>query len=399
MAETFRVDSAIIPRMRQDPRAENDVPANLSPADVPSDLLVPDWQQEQLRSIAEPAQRSKATASPRSEVAAKISPPPTLSEPKPQANAPVRQTRLAHIPTLAIRAAKTMTRRFIEPADLKDLSTSIKHNGLAQPLLVRFDPARPGTFELFAGYRRWRAALMAQVAYVPAIVFQGLSDAVAIELGLLENLHRRNLTIIEEAEALQVLIDRFGRTHQQIAVLTCRSRSQITNVLRLLALPDEVKEAMHRGRIKFGHARALLGAADPIALARRIDAERLTVRETEQATARIAASLGGAHASAQHAISASVAHAQTEPKAASARQETISQSDIGMLQAELSAAVGMQAEIRIDPDGTALLIRSHSEPGIASIVGVLREGLRLLQTNRGTANLIPEHVFRAFLGN
>jgi ParB family chromosome partitioning protein len=205
---------------------------------------------------------------------------------------------------------------------------------------------------------------------------------------LLENLHRRNLTIIEEAEALQVLIDRFGRTHQQIAVLTCRSRSQITNVLRLLALPDEVKEAMHRGRIKFGHARALLGAADPIALARRIDAERLTVRETEQATARIAASLGGAHASAQHAISASVAHAQTEPKAASARQETISQSDIGMLQAELSAAVGMQAEIRIDPDGTALLIRSHSEPGIASIVGVLREGLRLLQTNRGAATLI-----------
>lgn len=388
MAETFLVDGAIIPRIRQVPRAENDVPANLSPDDVPSDLLVPDWQQEQLRSIAEPAQRSKATASPRSEVAAKISPPPTVAEPKPQANAPVRQTQLARIPTLAIRAAKTITRRFIEPADLKDLSTSIKHNGLAQPLLVRFDPARPGTFELFAGYRRWRAALMAQVASVPAIVFQGLSDAVAIELGLLENLHRCNLTIIEEAEAFQLLIDRFGRTHQQIAVLTCRSRSQITNVLRLLALPDEVKEAMHKGRIKFGHARALLGAADPIALARRIDAERLTVRETEQAAARISASLGGAHASAQHAISASVAHAQTEPKAASARQETISQSDIGMLQAELTAAVGMQAEIRIDPDGTALLIRSHSERGIASIVGVLREGLRLLQTNRGTATLI-----------
>jgi ParB family chromosome partitioning protein len=377
------------PQTRQTPTIQDGVPANTSNPVVLSDLIAPDPQQDHLESPSEPVSGSNVVAVPHREVALSVSPMPTSAELERVRNATVRPgPRLDRIPTLAIRAAKTITRRFVDPADLKELSASIKNNGLAQPLLVRVDPARPGTFELFAGYRRWRAALMAQVAYVPAIVFQGLSDAVAIELGLLENLHRRDLTIIEEAEAFQLLIDRFGRTHQQIAVLTCRSRSQITNVLRLLALPDEVKDVMHKGHIKFGHARALLVAVDPIALARRIVAERLTVRQTEQAVARSPTiSLSRTHASAQRAISSTVAPTQTEPKAASA-QGTISPHEVGMLQAELTAAVGRQVEIRIDSEDTALLIRGRSVPDIASIVGALRESLRLLRTNRGTGALV-----------
>jgi ParB family chromosome partitioning protein len=383
MAGGFLVDE-FARQPRQTPNIEDGVPANVSNPIVLSDLIAPDPEHDPSGSTAEPTSGSNAVAVPHREVTLSVSPTLSSADLERARNATVRPgPRLDRIPTLAIRAAKTITRRFVEPADLKDLSTSIKHNGLAQPLLVRVDPARPGTFELFAGYRRWRAALIAEVAYVPAIVFQSLSDAVAIELGLLENLHRRDLTVIEEAEAFQLLIDRFGRTHQQIAVLTCRSRSQTTNVLRLLALPDEVKDVMHKGYIKFGHARALLVAVDPIALARRIVAERLTVRQTEQAVARSPTiSLSRTHASAQRAISSTVAPTQTEPKAASAHAESISQSEIGMFQAELTAAVGRHVEIRIDPEDVALLIQGRATPDIASIVRALREGLRLLRKAR-----------------
>lgn len=128
------------------------------------------------------------------------------------------------------RPAPTMLRRHIDAADLNTLGKSIKRNGIAQPLLARVTPALPGMLELIAGYRRWRAALVANVAYVPVIVFPNIGDAVALELGLLENLHRRDLTILEEAEALRALTDQYGRTHGQIAAARPRLDSQFLNL-------------------------------------------------------------------------------------------------------------------------------------------------------------------------
>jgi ParB family chromosome partitioning protein len=353
---------------------------------VLTDLIAPDPQQDHSESPSEPASRSGVAVLPR-ELAVPASPSQTSVELERVPNGTIRRgPRLHQIPTLAIRAAKTITRRFVEPTDLKELSASIKSNGLAQPLLVRVDPAQPETFELFAGYRRWRAALMAEVAYVPAIVFQDLSDALAIELGLLENLHRRDLTIIEEAEAFQLLIDRFGRTHQQIAVLTCRSRSQITNVLRLLTLPDEVKEIMHKRRIKFGHARALLGAVDPVALSRRIIAERLTVRETERAAAGIpAAPLTRTPVLTKRAIAFPT---RIKPEKTLAQDGVVSPLEVEMLQAELTGAVGTHVEISIEREDAALLIQVRPMADVASVVRALREGVRLLRASRGNSSVV-----------
>lgn len=289
--------------------------------------------------------------------------------------------RLDRVPTVAIRPAETMPRRRLEASDLEALATSIKHNGLAQPLLVRLNPGRPGIYELFAGYRRWRAALAAEVAYVPAIVFEGLGEAVALELGVLENLHRRDLTVIEEAEALRTLIDQFGRTHEQVAMLTGRSRSQVTNLLRLLSLPDEVKDKLHSGDISFGHGRALLGAAMPGALARRIVAERLTVRETEL----LAAQLQGMRPLGQ-AFPASMeirtAHGLPAPASVPGEAEIKSLSDLRQLQAELAEAMGTGLDVCTAEGGAALMIRSPSARDTAAVVSILRDALKLLRVNR-----------------
>jgi len=273
-----------------------------------------------------------------------------------------RSPRLERVPTAAIRAAETIGRRCPEPSDLADLTASIKHNGLVQPLLVRADQDRAGTFEVFAGYRRWRAAVMAGITPVPAIVFPHLSDAVALELGLLENLHRRNLTAIEEAEAFHVLIARFGRTHHQVAVLTSRSRSHISNILRLLDLPDEVKNIMHKGRIKFGHGRALLSAIDPVGLARRVVDERLTVRQTELAAA-------------QGAVSLSLC--------TPASQDRGFADDIRKLRDELSAVIGNECKVHIGRRNTKLLIHGGSASKLGAVVTALRNGLALRMKRGG----------------
>jgi ParB family chromosome partitioning protein len=288
------------------------------------------------------------------------------------------------VPTLAIRPAATIPRRHLEAADLEALAASIKHNGLAQPLLVRVNPARPGIYELFAGYRRWRAALVAEVAHVPVVVFDGLSEAVALELGLLENLHRRDLTIIEEAEAFQLLIDRYGRTHEQIGTLTGRSRSQVTNMLRLLVLPDEVKDTLHKGNISFGHGRALLGAAEPAALARRIVAERLTVRETELLAAQLHATVptGRSMPAPTATLAAPDLPQPGGPISISVGAEISASSGLQQLEAELAEAMGMELDVRTAQDGATLLIQGQSARDTAEVITLLRDALKLLRVNR-----------------
>ena len=166
---------------------------------------------------------------------------------------------------------------------LADLSASIKELGVLQPLLVR--PLSGGRYQLIAGERRWRAATQAGLATVPAVI-KTTTDLSSVEQALVENLHRQDLTALEEAAAYQLLIEDFGFTHEKLASRVGKSRVAITNTLRLLQLPAALQHLVAEGRLSAGHARALLGTSDRAyqeQLARRIVAEGWSVRATEDA--------------------------------------------------------------------------------------------------------------------
>ncbi|MBN8607142.1 MAG: ParB/RepB/Spo0J family partition protein [Caulobacterales bacterium] len=170
-------------------------------------------------------------------------------------------------------------RKHFDEADLSELSNSIKTHGVLQPILVR--PIADGRYEIVAGERRWRAAQRAGLHTIPAVVRE-LNEVEVVEIAIVENVQRTDLNPIEEAQGFQALIDRFGRTQQEIADAVGKSRPHIANMLRLLALPDDLQEMVRDGRLSSGHARAILTAPDPRGLAQRAISEGLNVREIER---------------------------------------------------------------------------------------------------------------------
>lgn len=178
-------------------------------------------------------------------------------------------------------------RRIMGEAELQDLAQSIRELGVLQPILVREDPDRPGNYEIIAGERRWRAAQLAQLHEVPVLV-KVLSNKETLEVALVENLQREDLSPLEEAVGLQRLMDEFGHTQEALAKAVGKSRSHVANMLRLLGLPDAVKAMVDKGELSAGHARALLSAAAPEALARQVVDQGLSVRQTEQLVQRAA---------------------------------------------------------------------------------------------------------------
>lgn len=178
-----------------------------------------------------------------------------------------------------IKRGKYQPRREMDTEALEDLANSIKTQGIIQPLIVR--PVGD-KHEIIAGERRWRAAQMAGLDAVPVIV-RDIPDEAAIAIALIENIQRENLNPIEEAIALKRLIDEFGMTHQQAADAVGKSRATISNLLRLLALPDDVKNMMEKGQLEMGHARTLITLPESMQLeaANMIIARDLSVRETE----------------------------------------------------------------------------------------------------------------------
>jgi len=169
----------------------------------------------------------------------------------------------------------------MDEASLDDLAASIREHGVMQPILVR--PVEGGRFELIAGERRWRAAQRAGLAEIPALV-KSVPDQAALALALIENIQREDLNPLEQANGIQRLIDEFGLTHDAAAKAVGRSRSAVSNLLRLRELAKPVQEYLMDGRLDMGHARALLGlaAGQQIAAAARIVAQGLSVRETER---------------------------------------------------------------------------------------------------------------------
>jgi ParB family chromosome partitioning protein len=170
-------------------------------------------------------------------------------------------------------------RKHFDEAELSDLASSIKTHGVLQPILVR--PVSGGKYEIVAGERRWRAAQRAGLHAIPAVVRE-LNEVEVLEIAIVENVQRTDLNPIEEAQGFQALIDRFGRTQQDIADAVGKSRPHIANMLRLLQLPDDLQEMVRDGRLSSGHARAILTAPDPRGLAQRAIQEGLNVRDVER---------------------------------------------------------------------------------------------------------------------
>ncbi|WP_112320863.1 ParB/RepB/Spo0J family partition protein [Oceanibium sediminis] len=170
-------------------------------------------------------------------------------------------------------------RDFLEQ-DLDELAKSIERNGIIQPIVVRPAPDMPQTYQIVAGERRWRAAQRAKLHEVP-VVIRSFSDEELLEVAIIENIQRVDLNPVEEAMGYRQLMDGFGHTQDALAEALGKSRSHIANTLRLLALPEQVLAHLRAGRLSAGHARALITAPDPVALAAQVIAQGLSVRQTE----------------------------------------------------------------------------------------------------------------------
>ncbi|RPI47416.1 MAG: ParB/RepB/Spo0J family partition protein [Betaproteobacteria bacterium] len=237
---------------------------------------------------------------------------------------------LATVPIDAIQPGRYQPRTRMDQTALGELADSIRAQGLMQPILVR--PIAAGNYEIIAGERRWRAARMAGLSSVPVLV-RDVKDNAALAMALIENIQREDLNPIEEAAGIQRLIDEFRMTHEGAAEAVGRSRSAVSNLLRLLSLMPQVRELVERGELDMGHARALLAlpATRQAEAARTVAAKRLSVRETEQLVARL--SKGG-------------------PAQSRRRVDR----DIARLEEELSERIGTRVEIKPGTKGTGRIV-------------------------------------------
>jgi ParB family transcriptional regulator, chromosome partitioning protein len=259
------------------------------------------------------------------------------------------------VPIEKIRANPLQPRRDFDVAALEDLAASIRMKGILQPLILRPAP-EAGEFEIVAGERRWRAAQLAQLHDVPAIV-RDLDDTEVLEIAIIENIQRADLNAIEEAMGFRQLMDRFGHTQERMAEALSKSRSHIANHLRLLTLPEGVQEMVRHGTLSAGHARALITCSEPLALARIVIERGLSVRETEK-------------------LAKSGQLGQTPGQG---RQSAKSEKDADTraLEADLSANLGMSVRIDHEPGGSTgvLSIRYNSLDDLDALC----RGLSMLQ--------------------
>ena len=190
-------------------------------------------------------------------------------------------------PIESLKPNPDQPRKIFDRDDLEELAASIRDKGVLQPILVRTHPREDGVWQIIAGERRWRAAQMARLTEAPIIVKE-MDDVAVFEVAIIENVQRSDLNPLEEADAYRMLMERFGRTQDAVAGVVGKSRSHVANTLRLLQLPEEVLHHVRTGKLSAGHARALITAPDPVALADQIVAEGLNVRQAEALARRAA---------------------------------------------------------------------------------------------------------------
>ena len=184
------------------------------------------------------------------------------------------------VPIEFVSANPKNPRRHFGDAELTDLTQSIREHGVVQPVVVRPSPSQPGRYEIIAGERRWRAAQRAGLADIPVIVRE-VNDRTALELAIIENVQRTDLNPVEEAFGYQQLINDHGYSQADLGQVIGKSRSHVANTLRLLKLPDVIRDMLVDGALSAGHARTLVTAADPAGLAKRIVEQGLSVRQAE----------------------------------------------------------------------------------------------------------------------
>ena len=191
-----------------------------------------------------------------------------------------RAVGVQELPIELVRRNADQPRRHFDADALQELADSIRERGVIQPILVRPLTEAPGEYQIVTGERRWRAAQLAGLHAIPALVRE-LDDLEVVELALIENIQRADLNALEEARGYAMMIKRFNRTHETIAGIVGKSRSHVANTLRLMRLPERVQDHLEAGRLTAGHARALLDLDDAEALAERIIRGGLNVRQTE----------------------------------------------------------------------------------------------------------------------
>ena len=185
------------------------------------------------------------------------------------------------VPIEKVSANPDQPRRSFDKEQLADLSASIAEKGIIQPLIVRPMPGRAGEYEIVAGERRWRAAQMAKLHEIPVLVRE-FTDIEVLEVAIIENIQRADLNPVEEVAGYNQLMEKFGHTQDKLSQALGKSRSYIANSVRLLQLPAEVQTYLRDGKLSAGHARALITADNPAALAREVIKKNLSVRETEK---------------------------------------------------------------------------------------------------------------------
>ena len=244
-----------------------------------------------------------------------------------------------------VQRGRFQPRRNFDEDKLRELADSINAQGMVQPIVVR--PAGDGKYEIIAGERRWRAAQMAGLADVP-VVIREVDDQAAMAMALIENIQRDDLNPLEEAAALHRLLNEFELTHQQVAQAVGKSRTTVTNLIRLLDLNPEVKDLLDRGELEMGHARALLALEGKMQTeaASRVAAKGLSVRETEALVRRL-----------------------SQPKAPAAAQPVEEDPDVRRLLSDLTDRLGARVALQQGSGGKGRLIISYNN--LEELEGIL----------------------------
>jgi len=259
------------------------------------------------------------------------------------------QAALRTLPVEALEPGPFQPRGGMDKASLDDLAASIREHGILQPILARPKPGAAGVYEIIGGERRWRAAQAAQLHEVP-VVIRDLGDREAMAAGLVENLQRQDLNIMEEAEGYRRLLDEFGLTQESLGQAVGKSRSHVANTLRLLVLPPEVRDLVANGVLSAGHARTLVTAAEPGRLAAQIVARGLNVRQAE-----------------------ALAASQSRPKGA-APERPSRDADVAALERDLTERLGLRISIRHQGKGGEVVIRYRDLDQLDGLVRLLSGG-------------------------
>ncbi|MGQ9366306.1 ParB/RepB/Spo0J family partition protein [Azospirillum sp. ST 5-10] len=242
----------------------------------------------------------------------------------------VRQSK--QVPIDFLRPGKYQPRRSFDEGAIQSLVDSVREKGILQPLLVRRTSESANDYEIIAGERRWRAAQLAGLHEVP-VVIRELSDREALEIALIENIQRQDLTPLEEAEGYRRLMEEFEHTQEDLSRVVGKSRSHVANMMRLLSLPEPIKHMVQAGEITAGHARAVLTADDPVGLAKEVVKRGLNVRQTEELARRSAEG------------------------AREGRPAPVKDMDLTNLEEEISARIGLRVAIK--PQGKRGSITIH----------------------------------------